>query len=68
MIFYFQCQLTYKKIMHLYFFQLIQHVLQVLKQTEGISFTFFAAKDVVRHPLVQRIVIAYEQYDKQQAS
>lgn len=46
----------------------LKHVLQVLKQTEGISFTFFAAKDVVRHPLVQRIVIAYEQYDKQQAS
>ncbi|MCB1570230.1 MAG: PhoH family protein, partial [Xanthomonadales bacterium] len=27
---------------------------------DGISFTFFNSKDVVRHPLVQRIVRAYE--------
>jgi phosphate starvation-inducible PhoH-like protein len=27
----------------------------------GVSFTFFTAEDVVRHPLVQRIVTAYEQ-------
>jgi phosphate starvation-inducible PhoH-like protein len=27
---------------------------------DGISFTFFSARDVVRHPLVQRIVQAYE--------
>jgi phosphate starvation-inducible PhoH-like protein len=42
----------------------LKHVLNVLKQVEGVSFTFFSAKDVVRHPLVQRIVIAYEQYEK----
>ena len=40
------------------------HVLQVLKSVEGISFTFFTVRDVVRHPLVQRIVSAYEQYEK----
>ena len=40
------------------------HVLQVLKSVEGISFTFFSVRDVVRHPLVQRIVSAYEQYEK----
>ncbi len=42
----------------------LKHVLEVLKQVNGISFTFFNAKDVVRHPLVQRIVLAYEQYEK----
>ncbi|MEO7917453.1 MAG: PhoH family protein [Dokdonella sp.] len=34
--------------------------IDVLRDVAGISFTFFEAKDVVRHPLVQRIVQAYE--------
>jgi len=42
----------------------LKHVLKVLDKVNGVSFTFFDAKDVVRHPLVQRIVIAYENYDK----
>lgn len=42
----------------------LRHVLEVLKDVEGISFTFFDVRDVVRHPLVQRIVLAYEMYDK----
>lgn len=42
----------------------LRHVLEVLKDIEGISFTFFNARDVIRHPLVQRIVSAYEAYDK----
>lgn len=42
----------------------LKHVLKVLKDVEGVSFTFFGAKDVVRHPLVQRIVIAYERYEQ----
>ena len=42
----------------------LRHVLEVLKDIEGISFTFFSARDVVRHPLVQRIVLAYEAYEK----
>lgn len=33
---------------------------QILKGVEGISYTIFESKDVVRHPLVQRIVDAYE--------
>jgi phosphate starvation-inducible PhoH-like protein len=41
----------------------LRHVLDVLKDVEGISFTFFSVRDVVRHPLVQRIVSAYEAYD-----
>ncbi|MBD2345918.1 PhoH family protein [Anabaena subtropica] len=38
--------------------------LQVLKHVEGIGVCEFTQKDVVRHPLVQRIVSAYEQYEK----
>ncbi|OQK15864.1 phosphate starvation-inducible protein PhoH [Methyloprofundus sedimenti] len=44
----------------------LKHVLKVLKDVDGISFTFFSAKDVVRHPLVQRIVLAYESYEREQ--
>jgi len=33
---------------------------RVLKQVKGVSFTTFTADDVVRHPLVQRIVQAYD--------
>jgi phosphate starvation-inducible PhoH-like protein len=40
------------------------HVLKVLDGVEGISFTLFSVQDVVRHPLVQKIVSAYETYDK----
>ena len=36
---------------------------QVLKDIRGIAFTHFLSEDVVRHPLVQKIVNAYEQYD-----
>lgn len=42
----------------------LRHVIDVLKDVEGINFTFFTAKDVVRHPLVQRIVTAYERVDQ----
>jgi phosphate starvation-inducible PhoH-like protein len=40
---------------------------QVLKKVRGIAFTQFEAEDVVRHPLVQRIVNAYESYEAQAA-
>ena len=38
----------------------LKHVIDVLRDVEGVAFTFFNARDVVRHPLVQRIVQAYE--------
>jgi len=41
----------------------LRHVLTVLKDIEGISFTHFSSRDVVRHPLVQRIVEAYDQIE-----
>jgi phosphate starvation-inducible protein PhoH and related proteins len=34
----------------------------VLKKVRGIAFTYFELEDVVRHPLVQRIVNAYQQH------
>lgn len=39
------------------------HVAKVLQDIPGIGFTFFKSADVVRHPLVQRIVEAYENYE-----
>ncbi len=38
----------------------LRDAIDVLRDVEGISFTFFNSKDVVRHPLVQKIVRAYE--------
>jgi phosphate starvation-inducible PhoH-like protein len=38
----------------------LKHVINILRNTDGVAFTFFEAADVVRHPLVQRIVKAYE--------
>lgn len=37
---------------------------EVLKGTADISFTYFDSTDVVRHPLVQRIIECYEKQDK----
>ncbi len=33
---------------------------EILKEIEGIKFTYFSGSDVVRHPLVQRIIEAYK--------
>ncbi|MCB1664295.1 MAG: PhoH family protein [Pseudomonadales bacterium] len=44
------------------------HVTQVLKDVEGIGFTWFDSRDVVRHTLVQRIVEAYDRYDQKTIS
>lgn len=37
---------------------------KVLLNVKGVSFTYFTSKDVVRHPMVQRIVEAYERADE----
>ncbi len=42
----------------------LRDAVELLRDMPGVSFTFFTAADVVRHPLVQRIVTAYEQRDK----
>lgn len=40
--------------------------LKVLKNVEGIGFCELTSKDVVRHPLVQKIVQAYEKYESRE--
>jgi len=37
----------------------------ILKEVRGIAFSDFLAEDVVRHPLVQKIVAAYEHHEQQ---
>jgi len=44
----------------------LRHAIEVLDNVNGISFTNFTSKDVVRHPIVQRIVEAYEAFEQQQ--
>ncbi|MBK1780358.1 PhoH family protein [Advenella sp. WQ 585] len=39
----------------------LSHALQVLQLVEGIAFSRFSSKDVVRHPLVARIIDAYDE-------
>jgi len=46
----------------------LRDAIEVLRDVEGVSFTFFEARDVVRHPLVARIVSAYDRRDLQQVN
>jgi phosphate starvation-inducible PhoH-like protein len=46
----------------------LNNAMAILENVNGIGFTFFTPKDVVRHPLVQRIVEAYEADDNAQAA
>ncbi|MGY2572595.1 PhoH family protein [Vibrio sp. C8] len=43
----------------------LRHAVEVLNEVEEISFNFFIADDVVRHPVVARIVNAYEKWEAQ---
>ena len=38
---------------------------KILENVEGVSFTYYLSRDVVRHPIVQKVVEAYDHYDKQ---
>lgn len=40
------------------------HGIEVLKDVDGIGFTFFQAEDVVRHSLVQKVIVAYENAER----
>lgn len=42
----------------------LRHAIEVLEGVPGISFTHFSSKDIVRHPIVMRIVEAYEAFEK----
>jgi phosphate starvation-inducible PhoH-like protein len=46
----------------------LRDAVEVLHGVTGISFTFFEAHDVVRHPLVARIVRAYASRDTEPAA
>ncbi|GAB5414229.1 MAG: PhoH family protein [Congregibacter sp.] len=46
----------------------LTHAAQLLEDVPGIGFTWFANRDVVRHPLVQRIVEAYDRHDAKTTS
>lgn len=43
----------------------LKHAIEVLANVDEISFNFFNAEDVVRHPVVARIVTAYQQWEQQ---
>ena len=46
----------------------LKDAVEVLRGVDGISFTFFESRDVVRHALVARIVNAYDARDAQDAA
>lgn len=46
----------------------LRQAIEILRHVDGISFTFFSARDVVRHALVQRIVGAYDAFDRKQTN
>jgi phosphate starvation-inducible PhoH-like protein len=41
---------------------------QILQDIKGVRFVYFSSSDVVRHPLVQKIVDAYQRYENEQGS
>ena len=41
----------------------LDHVIYVLKETDGIGITRFSSNDVVRHPLVRKIIDAYKKFE-----
>ena len=46
----------------------LRQVMDLLPGVQGVAFSYFQTRDVVRHPLVQRIVRAYEQRQQQTQS
>jgi phosphate starvation-inducible protein PhoH and related proteins len=42
----------------------LEHVVQVLENTKGIGMTQFSSQDVVRHPLVRKIIDAYQKFEQ----
>lgn len=45
----------------------LRHAIEVLKDVDDISLNFFTANDVVRHPVVARIVQAYDKFEQEEA-
>lgn len=44
----------------------LKHAAKILSEVDGVAFTFFSPRDIVRHPLVRRIVEAYEANDSRE--
>lgn len=44
----------------------LRHAIEVLNDITGVSFNFFESKDVVRHPVVGRIVEAYDAFEQKE--
>lgn len=42
----------------------LKEAAKILKNVEGLDFSYLSDKDVVRHPLVQKIIAAYDRYEK----
>ena len=42
----------------------LSHAIEVVRGTDGIGFTDFSSKDVVRHPLVKKIIDAYKYFEE----
>lgn len=45
----------------------LKTIIKILKNVKNIDFIFLLKKDIVRHPLIQRIIQAYENYEKNKA-
>lgn len=43
----------------------LRTVLKILRNVRGIGIVYLGRNDIVRHPLVQRIIAAYDKYDKE---
>ncbi|NVJ50297.1 MAG: PhoH family protein [Gammaproteobacteria bacterium] len=46
----------------------LRQAIEILKGVDNISFTFFQSTDVVRHPVVQKVVQAYEKFEQAKSS
>lgn len=42
----------------------LKEAAKILKNVDGLDFSYLSDKDVVRHPLVQKIIAAYDRYEK----
>lgn len=43
----------------------LRHAIEVLSNVDDLSFNFFHSEDVVRHPVVAKVVMAYEAWEEQ---
>ena len=44
----------------------LRHAIEVLSDVEELSFNYFDSKDIVRHPVVAKVVQAYDAWDAQE--